>query len=114
MKCDKTIDSLDRMAESTMRWLEGEEVTAYLDWDSRYFYVWFEPTWNFEDFCEEQGGHLLSMLSDLRHELEQIGVRRFYDLDSVNMLTKHSVVLWVRKGLRTELLIYGRCLWTAL
>ena len=84
MKCDKTIDSLDRMAESTMRWLEGEEVTAYLDWDSRYFYVWFEPTWNFEDFCEEQGGHLLSMLSDLRHELEQIGVRRFYDLDSVN------------------------------
>lgn len=84
MRCDKTIDSLERMTESTMRWLDGEEVTAYLDWDSRYFYVWFEPTWSFEDFCEEQGGDMLTMLSDLRQELAQIGVQKFYDLSSVN------------------------------
>ena len=84
MKCDKTIDSLDRMAESTMRWLEGEEVTAILDWDDRYYYVGFEPTSGFEDFAEEMGGHLLTMLADLRQELEKIGVNRFYDLDSVN------------------------------
>lgn len=82
MKSDKNIDTLEKMAESSMRWLDGEEVTVFLDWDDRSYYVWCEPTWNFEHYCEEQG--LLTLLSNLRQELDQIGVQQFFDLVSVN------------------------------
>ena len=84
MKSKKKIVDLDYMCESTMRWGNGEEVVAYLDYDSKWFYVWFEPTWGFIDFCEETGGSMLSMLEELNIELVKLGVHQFYDLDSVN------------------------------
>lgn len=82
MKSAKKVEELDYMASSSMRWLNGEEVTAFVDYDSRWYYVWFEPTWNFEDFCH--ANDLDYMLSDLEEEIGKIGVNQFYDLGSVN------------------------------
>lgn len=88
MKTDLNSMDMYWMCSSSMRWTSGEEVVAYLDWDDRWddrwFYVWIEPSSNFEDFCEEQGGELLTMLYDLRQELSQLGVQKFHDLSSVN------------------------------
>lgn len=69
-------------AESVMRYLDGEEIVAHLSWDEKLYYLWFEPTCAFEDFCEEIGRE--DMLTDLLIELEKIGVRKFGSLDSVN------------------------------
>ena len=79
----KAVD-LEEMACSCMRWLEGEEVHVYLDWDENWYYVWFEPTSLFEDFCEEVCGSTNEMLKNLREEIEKIGVHQFCDLDDVN------------------------------
>lgn len=84
MKTNLNSMDMDWMCSSSMRWLEGEEVVAYLDCDEQCYYLWIEPSSNFEDFCEEQGGDMLTMLSDLRQELAQLGVQKFYDLSSVN------------------------------
>ena len=84
MKSTKTISELDCMATSTMRFLEGEEVEANLDWEGRWFYVWLEPTWNFIDFCEEVGGSMMAQLERLNIDLVKMGVQQFYDLASVN------------------------------
>lgn len=86
MKCEKKATELNWQTSSVMRWLEGEEVIAYLDWDDRYYYVWFEPTWMFEDFCKENNRE--DMLISLESELNQIGVNKFYDLDDVNSMCK--------------------------
>ena len=79
----KTKAQLEDQASSVMRFLEGEEVIAYIDWDSTWYYVWLEPTWAFEDFCEEHED-CLPMLENLREELDRIGVQNFGDLDGVN------------------------------
>lgn len=84
MKSKKTIEELDRMADSVMHYLDGEEVIATVDYDSTWFYVWLEPTWGFEDFCEETGGEMLAILGNLRRDLERRGVQQFRDLYSVN------------------------------
>lgn len=84
MKSKKTIDQLDRMTSSVMRYLEGEEVEVFVDWDSNWFYAWMEPTWGFEDFCEEVGGSMMTMLESLNADLDKLGVHQFYDLASLN------------------------------
>lgn len=90
----KTIaDMTDYYAESVMRWGGGEEVHAYLWWDKNSFWLWFEPTDNFESWCEEvmekeHDDSLMHLLSDLREELNRIGVIPCGDLDSVNSVCK--------------------------
>lgn len=86
MKVNINPENLDRMCESTMIFLEGQEVTAYLDWDNSYFYVWLEPSTSYEDFCEEIERD--DMLGGLINDLAQIGVNRFYDLFFVNEFLK--------------------------
>lgn len=86
MKSTKKIEELDEQTSSVMRFLEGEEVVARLDWDNQRYYVWLEPTWNFEDFCEEIGRE--DMLTELQKELAEIGVHSFCDLDGVNQFCK--------------------------
>lgn len=81
-KSKKNIADLDWQTSSAMRWLSGEEVIAYLDWDERRYYLWFEPSTSFADFCEEIDRE--DMLIGLQNELAQIGVQEFCDLDSVN------------------------------
>ena len=81
-KSKKTIDELDWQTSSSMRWDSGEEVVAYLDWDDSRYYLWFEPSDSFADFCKEIERE--DMLIGLQNELWQIGVQEFYDLDSVN------------------------------
>ncbi len=78
----KTKDQLEEQTSSVMRFLEGEEVRVCLDWDSSRYYVWMEPTWNFESFCEDNG--LSVLLDGLKYELTRIGVQTFCDLDGVN------------------------------
>ena len=92
-KSKKTIDELDWQTSSVMRWGSGEEVVAYLDWDERRYYLWFEPTDFFVDWCEEvlereHDESMMNMLKELRAELEKIGVQEFCDLDSVNSYCK--------------------------
>jgi len=82
MNSKKEREPFDWQTSSVMRWLSGEEVIAYLDWDENRYYLRFEPTGNFEDFCKEIGRE--DMLIGLENELAQIGVQSFYDLDSVN------------------------------
>lgn len=85
-KSEKTILELDWQTSSVMRWLSGEEVIAYLDWDENRYYLWFEPTDNFADFCEEIERE--DLLIGLENDIAQIGVQSFYDLDSVNRFCK--------------------------
>jgi len=89
----KKPEDLEEMATSSMRWGSGEEVVAHLDWDENRFYLWFEPTCGFEDFCEEilereHDDSMMKLLEELRAELEKIGVQEFFDLDSVNSYCK--------------------------
>ena len=86
MKSNKKPEKLDRMCESTMVYLEGQEVTAWLDWDRRWFYVWLEPSTAFEDWCESNG--MDDLLTELEEDLAQIGVEQFYDLYYVNEFLK--------------------------
>ena len=93
MKSKKSAEELLPYCESTMRWGSGEEVVAYLDWDERKYYLFFEPTSGFEESCEEvlqrEGDDsMMNLLTELRAELEKIGVQEFYDLDSVNSYCK--------------------------
>ena len=83
----KQIDDLDWQTSSVMRWGNGEEVIAYLDWDERRYYLWFEPTANFIDWCEGQPD-IAYMLDELNEELAQIGVHEFCELDGVNEFCK--------------------------
>lgn len=87
-KSKKLISEMDWQTSSTMRWLCGEEVVAYLNWDETKYYMWFEPTSNFEDWCDETGGGMIEVLILLRKELTDIGVQEFYDLESVNEFCK--------------------------
>lgn len=82
MKSTKSVNDLTSECESTMRWGGGEEVICRLDWDRNYFYLWIEPTWGFEDFCEAEG--LSNLLEELNAELEKIGVQQFCSIDEVN------------------------------
>lgn len=89
MKSKKNTAELDWQTSSVMRWGSGEEVVAYLDWDERRYYLWFEPTDFFVDWCEEVlrgygDDSMMQMLDALNEELAQIGVQEFCDLDSVN------------------------------
>ena len=88
MKSKKTLEDLNPQTESVMRWGNGEEVVAYLDYDENWYYLWFEPTWGFIDFCEEIGGTMQTMLEDLNLELVKLGVNQFSDLDDVNAFCK--------------------------
>ena len=72
--------------ESAMRWLDGEEVIANLYWDDDAFYLWFEPSDAFADWCREIDRE--DMLGGLENELAQIGRVICYDLDSVNEFCK--------------------------
>lgn len=84
MKSTKKHDDLNSYCTSVMRWGNGEEVEANLSWDDRWFYVWFEPTWGFIDWCEETGGSMQTMLEELNLELVKLGVHQFSDLDDLN------------------------------
>ena len=86
MKSKKNPQNLDRMCESTMVYLEGQEVTARLDWDRKWFYVWLEPSVIWEDWCESNG--MNEMLTDLENDLARIGVEQFHDLYYVNEFLK--------------------------
>jgi len=86
MKSTKTVSKCVEQTCSTMVYLEGQEVKVCLDWDSRRFYVWMEPSWVFEDFCNDYGHE--DSLNDLRADLEKIGVHEFVTLDSVNAFCK--------------------------
>ena len=88
MKCDKKISEMNWTCESTMRWDGGEEVAAYLDWDERRFYLWFEPTDKFADFCKEIDRD--DLLVGLQNELAQIGVQEFGSLEGVNDYCKRN------------------------
>lgn len=95
MKSKKTIDELEVYCESTMRWGSGEVVCAYLSWDELKYYLWFEPTSGFEDWCEEllerEGDDsMMKMLEELREELSRIGVQTFDSLESVNEYCKSN------------------------
>lgn len=83
-KSKKTVDEIpDVYAESCMRWDCGQEVDAYLWWDERRYYLWFVPTDNFIDWCEENS-EIAYLLDALYKDLDKLGVQEFYDLDSVN------------------------------
>lgn len=84
MKTNKKAENLERCNESTMIFTTGEEVTAYLDWESdRYeYYVWLEPSASFANFCEEIERD--DLLIGLENDLAQIGVHKFGTLDEVN------------------------------
>lgn len=84
MKSKKRVEELDWQTSSVMRWLSGEEVVAYLDWDERRWYLWFEPTDLFTDWCEEVGTEMKELYDDLDNELKKIGVQEFCTLDAVN------------------------------
>jgi len=95
MKSKKTMDELEIYCESTMRWGSGEVVCAYLSWDERRYYLWFEPTIGFEEWCEEVlerdgSDSMMKMLTELREELSRIGVQEFCDLDGVNSYCKNK------------------------
>ena len=87
MKSKKTKEQLEEYASSVMRWDSGVEVIAYLSWDQRAWYLWFEPTDNFLDWIEEQTD-VAYLLEDLNDDLGKIGVQEFYDLDDVNKFCK--------------------------
>ncbi len=89
MKSKKTVEQLEEMVDSVMRWGCGEEVVAHLDWDERAWYLWFEPTSNEIDWCE-QNPDLAPVLENLEKELADVGVQEFYDLDSVNAYCKRQ------------------------
>ena len=72
--------------ESAMRWLDGEEVVANLYWDEDAYYLWFEESDSFADWCREIDRE--DMLIGLENELAQIGRIICYDLDSVNAMCK--------------------------
>lgn len=80
----KTLENVYCQTSSVMRFLEGEEVSANLDWDDNFYYLWFEPTWQFEDFCESNGVDMLEQLNRLRAEIDRIGMKCFCDLEAVN------------------------------
>ena len=89
----KNPDDLRALAESSMRWGSGEEVVAYLDWDERLYYLWFEPGDGYVSWCEEVlrkygDDHPMQMLNELRKELANIGVQTFGFLESVNSYCK--------------------------
>lgn len=86
MKSKKTVEQLEWQTSSVMRWLSGEEVVAYLDWDEDRFYLWFEPSDSFADFCAEIERD--DLLIGLQNEIAQIGVQEFRDLDSVNEFSR--------------------------
>ena len=86
MKVNINPKTLDRMCESTMIYLDGQEVTAWLDWDRNYFYVWLEPSTSFEDWCESNERD--DLLVCLENDLAQIGVNRYHDLFFVNEFLK--------------------------
>jgi hypothetical protein len=93
MKSKKNVADLNWKTSSVMRWGSGEEVIAYLDWDERRYYLWFEPTDNFTDWCEEVlrgygDDRMMQMLDALTEELARIGVQEFCDLESVNKFCK--------------------------
>ena len=86
MRSKKTAAELDWQTSSSMRWADGEEVVAYLDWDERCYYLWFEPSLNFTVFCEEIDRE--DFLANLENELAKIGVQEFYSLEDVNEYCK--------------------------
>ena len=83
---NKKPEDLYPIVESSMRWESGEEVVAKLDWDECRFYLWFEPSYSFECFCEEIGRE--DLLVGLKNNLAQIGVKIFFDLEDVNEYCK--------------------------
>lgn len=87
-KSKKLISDLDWQTSSTMRWLEGQEVIAYLDWDEHRYYLWFEPSSNFYDWVEECAGELDDCMARVENEIDKIGVQEFCDLESVNQFCK--------------------------
>lgn len=88
MKSEKTVDELEQMyaISSSMINLEGYEVVAFLDWDERWYYVWFEPASHEIEFCEENG--YTKELEELQKELDDMGVHQFYELEDVNKYLK--------------------------
>lgn len=93
MKSKKTLDEIGWACSSSMRWECGEEVVAYLDWDERAYYLYFEPAYGYEDWCKEVlekdgDDSMMLALEELRDTLTKIGVQEFYDLDSVNEFCK--------------------------
>ena len=88
VKSKKNIADLDWQTSSVMRWDCGQEVIAYLDWDDRRYYLWFEPTDNFTDWVEECGGELDELMRDLLADIQKIGVQEFCELESVNEFCK--------------------------
>ena len=86
MRSEKRPEELDRMCESTMRYITGAEVIAVIDNGGRYFYVWLEPSDAFESFCFANGRE--ELLTDLENELERIGVHQFRDMVFVNAWLK--------------------------
>ena len=93
MKSKKTWDDVDWQTSSVMRWCCGEEVIAYLDWDERRYYLWFEPTDNFEMWCEEvlekeNDDSLMELLAELKEQLNDIHIQEFCTLEAVNEFCK--------------------------
>ena len=78
----KATDELESMVTSSMTYLTGAEVIVNLDWDSKVFYAWLEPSSVFEDFCEEINRP--DLLNDLETDIQKIGVKRFGTLEAVN------------------------------
>ena len=74
---------LDWSVSSVMRWDSGQEVVAYLDWSSEWYYLWFEPSDGFIDWCNEDPD-IAYLLDEVTAETDRLGVMRFADLDSVN------------------------------
>ena len=83
MKSTKKPYELEEMADSVMRWGSGEEVVAHIDWDSRWYYLWFDPTMNFVDWAEENPD-IAYLLEELVDELAKLGVQQFSSLEGVN------------------------------
>ena len=93
MKSKKTWEEVDWQSCSAMRWVCGEEVNAFLDWDERRYYLWFEPTYGFEMWCaevceKEHNNNLMELLSELKEQLNDIGIQEFCDLEAVNEFCK--------------------------
>lgn len=80
------VETYGSYCDSTMRWLSGEEVVAHLFWDDDAYYLWFEASDGFSEWCEEIDRE--DMLIGLENELAQIGRVICYDLDSVNEYCK--------------------------
>jgi len=86
MKSKMPVSDLNPVCTSVQRFINGEEIVCNLDWDDRWYYVWMEPTYGWESFCEECGDpSMLLNLEALRGVLQNsIGVHQFSDLDGVN------------------------------